>query len=111
MTIPKYVKDMMCRAEYNYDNNSNPNYCVGYTVDIKKASHYQKIDTFKKEIDRLISWAKREYKKLGDTNECCEVACVLRMPTKTTYIGDIQSATVTIYDPIMKIIEQYIMEG
>lgn len=108
MTIPKYVVDMMKRAEYNYDSHSNPNYCVGYTIDIKKATPYQKIYTFQKEIDRLIAWANREYKKLGGTNEFGEIAYVLSIPNKTTYLGEIQSATVTIYDPIMKHIEEFI---
>lgn len=102
MNIPKYVVDLMKRAKYNYSSN-NENYAVGYTIDIAKRSHYQQIDTFKDEIEKLIAWAKSE-------GEYGEVAYVLQMPKNTTY-KHMQYGTVTIFDPIMKRIEQYISES
>lgn len=107
MTIPKYVIELMERAKYNYDSRSE-DYAVGYTVDIAKYSHYQKVDSFRDEIERLVKWAKREYKKLGGDEEYGEVAIILQMPTKTRY-KQMQYGTVTIFDPIMKHIEKYIL--
>lgn len=107
MNIPKYVVDLMERAKYNYSNNNNEDYAAGYTIDIAKRTHYQKADTFKKEIEKLINWAKHEYKKLGGDGKYGEVAYILQMPQKTTY-KHMQYSTITIFDPIMKHIEKYI---
>lgn len=98
MNIPKYVIDLMNRAKYEYDFFINDdNYAVGYTIKIKKYSAYQKVDTFNAEIDRLKAWVDRQV-----PNTCY----ILNKPTKTHYNN--QVAIVTIFDPIMKYIEEYI---
>ena len=52
MKIPKYVQELMGRAEYNFTlPGKNPNAEVGYTVEIKKYSHYETADTFMGEIN------------------------------------------------------------
>lgn len=102
MKIPKYIKELMNRAEYNYTAQGE-HYDVGYTVSIYKYSHQQTITTFIAEIEKLVKWVNREYRKIGG-DEC---AYILEMPTKTEYKRR-QYAVVTIYDPIMKRLEQYI---
>lgn len=100
--IPKYIQEIMERAQYNFDNkNANP----GYTVDIVKRSHQEWIGTFQDEINRLVKWVNANCGY--DNTE--EVPCieVLYIPKETKY-KRMQYATVTIYDPVMKYLEKYI---
>lgn len=99
MKIPKYVIDLMSRAKYNYNYKKfNNNYEVGYTIDIAKYSHFQTVDTFSKEIDKLKKWVEKQ--KGGEM-------IILQKPIKTKH-KTMQYATVTIFDPVMKRIEKYI---
>lgn len=98
MTIPKYVIELMRRAEYNYTQNSGKGYEVGYTIDIAKYSYYEYVETFKSEIERLKKWVERQ-----SGGECI----IINVPTKTSH-KHMQYATVTIFDPVMQHIEQYI---
>lgn len=99
MKIPKYVIELMNRAKYNYTlSGKNKNYSTGYTIEIKKYSHYETADTFRKEIDRLKKWVERQ-----NGGEMIIINC----PTYTVH-KTMQYATVTIFDPVMKYIEQYI---
>ena len=100
--IPKYIQEIMERAQYNFDSKlANP----GYTVDIVKRSHYEWISTFQEEIDRLVQWVNANC-GYCDTEEvpCIEV---LYIPKETQH-KRLQYATVTIYDPVMKYLEKYI---
>lgn len=97
MKIPKYEKELMSRARYNYDLSGN-NYAAGYTIDIAKYSHQQTADTFSAEIDRLQKWVERQ--QGGEM-------IIINRPILTRY-KYMQYATVTIYDPVMKYIEKYI---
>lgn len=98
MKIPKYIVEIMKRSYYYYDRVSKEeDYAAGYTVAIKKATPYTRIDTFKREIEHLQKWVNKQ------TGGDCRI---LSIPKKTHY-GD-QVAIVTIFDPIMKYIEQYI---
>lgn len=96
MKIPKYVVELMERSEYNYSGDP------GYTVSIHKATPYTKAPTFKKELDRLISWANKQIPQDPEN----PTATINHFPTKTHYCD--QTAIVTIYDPVMKYIEQFI---
>lgn len=97
MRIPKYVEDLMSRSEYCYDTISG--HCSpGYMIKIKKYSYYQHVDTFQSEILRLRAWVDRQ-----PGGECK----VLSVPVKTIY-KHMQYATVIIYDPVMKYIENFI---
>ena len=99
MKIPKYVIDIMSRAEYNYKYLvSDNNYAVGYTFKIVKSTPYTKVNTLKTEIEKLVKWAN----KIGGEG----TACILGLPTKNHYCK--QSAIVTIFDPVMQQIEKYI---
>ena len=112
MKVPKYVIELMERAKYNYDScGKYKHYAVGYTIDIAKFSHYEYADTLKKEINRLIKWCNRQYEKSNDgwfTDG--KNAYILRLPQTTEY-KTMQYATVTIYDPVMKYLEQYISKN
>ena len=103
MIIPIYVQKLMQRARYEYDRcTESENYGVGYTVAIRKATPYAKAYTLRTEVERLCKWANRA---AGG-----EVAPILYMPEKTHYSRD-QSAVVTIFDPVMKHIEQFMPEN
>lgn len=101
MKIPKYVTDLMSRAKYHYDLcGENPDAEAGYTIQIRKYSHYQTINTFRNEIDRLKKWVERQ-----DGGEMI----ILSFPAHTIH-KTMQYATVTIFDPVMQHIERYIEE-
>ena len=102
MIIPVYVQELMQRARYEYARCAeSKNYGVGYTVAISKATPYARAWTLKKEVERLCKWANR--------TAGVEIAHVLYVPDKTRYHE--QSAVVTIFDPVMKHIEQFIPEN
>ncbi len=99
MKIPKYVQELMGRSCYEYYRCTNdPNYGVGYTIRISKRSEYGYVETLKDEVEQLVKWANRV--------AGVEIAYVLDVPTETHYRK--QSAVVTIFDPVMQKIEQYI---
>lgn len=97
MNVPNYVIDILDRAEYEYDScTTNENYTAGYTISIEKNTCYTKVPTFEREITRLKNWVERNGGEMY----------ILRMPRETHYTS--QRAIVTIYDPVMQHIEQYI---
>lgn len=98
MNVPKYIVDIMERAKYEFDCfKNNPDYSVGYTIKIRKSSAYTKVDTFKSEIERLKKWVEKNNGEM----------IILDIPSTTHYVNQI--ATVTIFDPVMRYIEQYIV--
>lgn len=100
--IPVYVQDLMSRSRYAYDRCCNHEYYApGYTIKIRKRSAYAKVDTLRKEVEQLVKWANRV-----TGVEDLEIAYILDVPTKTHYCN--QVAVVTIFDPVMQKIEQYI---
>lgn len=98
MEIPKYIKEILKRSEYNFSMIKNENYGVGYTIKVAKNTAYTHIHTFKKELERMVNWANKQTK-----NKC---AYILYIPENTHYTE--QFAIVTIFDPVMQKIEQYI---
>lgn len=99
--VPKYVIDILNRSNYEFDKFVNhPDYAVGYTLRIKKSTPYTKIETLANEIKKLKKWADRH---VGH-----ETVLVLHVP-KTTHYCD-QFAYITIFDPLMLKLEQYIKE-
>lgn len=112
MKVPKYVKELLERATYNYDALKDENYSVGYTIDIKKRTHYQYISSFRAEIERLVVWVNKEFARrvnLCDDkyDESPKCAYIISIPTKTRH-SYMQYATITIFDPVMKDLEKYI---
>lgn len=100
MTIPKYIKEILNRSKYEYHLcTDNPNYAVGYTIKITKATPQTYAQTFSNEIFHLQSWVKKNF---GDDT----IYLLISPPTKTHYTE--QFCVVTIFDPAMKLLEQYI---
>lgn len=99
MNIPKYIQDMMSRSKFVLGSGD-----PGYTIQISKPTYYTQISTFRKEVERLIKWANRV-----PHCEDCPIAVLNRIDKKTSH-KYMQYATVTIYDPVMKYLEQYIKE-
>ena len=88
----------MQRSHYYYDFNKTDDRCgAGYTIAIKKESHYTYAATLKAEVDRLKKWVERQ--PGGECN-------IIHVPEKTT-LG-MQVAIVTIFDPVMQHIEKFI---
>lgn len=94
MKIPQYIQNMLKRAEYTYSVIAEP----GYTIRISKESHYTQAGTFRAEINRLCNWVNRQPGGEAHLLDC---------PTTTSH-KQMQYATVTIYDPIMKHLEKFI---
>ena len=103
MTVPKYVINILERSRFNFEDTEDTNYAAGYTINIKKETPYTSANTFRAEIDRFQKWVAKEYKKFGGTDDIC---FILYVPEQTRHCN--QYATVTVFDPIMKYIEQYI---
>lgn len=98
MKIPNYVLDILSRSKYDFDFcTKNENYASGYTICITKPTERTLISTFNKEIVRFVNWTN---KQIPNT------AFVLYIPNKTKYTK--QFAIVTIFDPVMKKIENFI---
>lgn len=98
MKIPKYVVELMARSRYEFDRcTKSSDYGVGYTISIEKGTEYQQIDTLRTEVERLCKWANRV---------APETDFLLYVPSETHYTK--QAAIVTIFDPVMQRIEQYI---
>lgn len=104
MKIPKYVQELMSRAAFDRVF-FNPKSVPGYTIKIRKATPYSKVDTLKAECNRLVEWANRVCPTGFDD---LPTALVLELPSKTHYC--MQVAYVTIYDPLMKALEPYIAD-
>ena len=98
MNIPKFAQELMSRASWEYDH---PDSSPGYTVRIRKATPYTRSETLQSECERLVKWANRQ-------PSGSETAELLSCPQETHHRW--QYAVVTIYDPIMKHLEQYIKE-
>ena len=97
MKIPKFVQEIMERSKFAlYEGDP------GYTIIIRKETPYTYVDTFQRELERLVAWANRVVPCYEDVPN----AVINWMPNKTHH--HFQYATVTIYDPIMQQIEKYI---
>lgn len=98
MKIPAYVKELLSRSHYEFNRfTHHPDYAAGYTISIRKATPYTYARTLRREAYRLTTWA----------NKVCDgTAIVLDVPANTHHMN--QTAVVTIFDPVMKEIEQYI---
>lgn len=90
--VPKYVQELVKGFQYDYDvKGAEP----GYTIKLYKPSVYMKIPVFEEKVKKLIEWANRYYAD----------ARIDYVPSETHYVK--QSITVTIFDPVMRRLEQY----
>lgn len=101
MKIPKYVVELMSRAEFDV---LHPRGDPGYTLRICKATAYTRHETLCKEVERLVAWANKKC-PVPDEYES-PTASVISTPHSTRYKK--QYAVVTIYDPVMRELEKYI---
>lgn len=100
MVISNYVKDMTRRARFA-KGFGDP----GYTIEIRKATPYTTIGTFKSEIERLCAWVERQ---MPHDEFSIPTSVINNMPNKTHHCG--QVAVVTIYDPVMQHLEKLITQ-
>lgn len=99
MKIPKYVQELMSRSKYAIGYGS-----PGYTLEIYKSTPYTRVETLRAEIIQLEKWVK---KMMPPEDEIGVPTIVVnRVPVNTHYCE--QYAVVTIYDPVMKWIEEYV---
>lgn len=90
MKVPKYVQEIMERAEFLLGEG-----IPGYTIKLHKATHYTRDNAINNEAERLVAWARRN----GST-------AYVNSYVRGTHYCD-QYALVTILDPVMKYIEGY----
>lgn len=100
MRIPKKYKELIWKAEYEFDECVNhEQYAAGYTLKVYKPSERTLIPTFRRQLEELVAWANRQ---------CEGSAYILRCPSRTFYCK--QYAVVTIWDPVMQQLEKCIAE-
>ena len=104
--IPKYIKDILSRSKYEFDYcTKDKHYAPGYTIRIRKRTTQTLIPTHEKQVKRFQLWVQKQYqKRYGGGNE--PISHLLYIPTETHYRD--QYAIVTVYDPVMKDIENKI---
>ena len=90
--VPEYVQELVKGFEYNYGSNAVP----GYTISIRKPRPYMTARVFRALVERMINWA----------NRYGADASVISTPLATRHNAT-QWAVVTIYDPVMKYLENY----
>ena len=90
--VPKYVQELVEGFTYDYDVKDAQ---AGYTIKLWKPSCYMRMDTFKAKVEKLIAWANKYYAD----------ATINYVPNKTHYCK--QAITVTIFDPVMRRLEQF----
>ena len=56
MKIPKFVVELMGRAEFDLQH---PQGVPGYTIRVFKATDYTRHETLCKEVERLVAWANK----------------------------------------------------
>jgi hypothetical protein len=96
--IPKFVQELMSRASFVLGSGE-----AGYTVRIYKSTEYAYVSTLQKEVETLNKWVIRV---MPEDDLGVPTMIINSVPKKTHYCK--QYAVVTIYDPVMKWIEQYI---
>ena len=94
MKIPKYIQEIMSRSEFDLEYR-NPSSMPGYTIRVHKATPYTRAATLRDECRRMLAWADRHYAYTE----------LLMCPSDTHYHD--QYALVTVTDPCMLYMEQY----
>lgn len=97
--VPVYVREILSRSGFEFDYlTTHPDFVQGYTIYVRKRTPYTQARTFRQEISQLCAWANR--------TAGARVAKVLHCPDITHYCD--QFAHITILDPVMLQIEDYI---
>ena len=107
--FPKYVEQILARSQWKMPWYMHGKVREGfYTFAIRKNSDYTTARVFRKEIERFVDWANREARKTYGFSKDYKVAYLVRIPEKTRH--DEQWAIVKITDPVMRDLEDFILE-
>ena len=100
-SVPAYIREILSRSGFEFDHcTTHPHYVQGYTIYIRKRTPYSRASTLQGDARRLCNWADRVAKK--------PVSHILHLPDATHPCD--QFAHVTILDPVMLAIEDYIRQ-
>lgn len=100
-SIPVYVREILSRSGFEFEYlTTHPEYVRGFTIYIRKRTPYTSARVFQQEIKRFCNWADRAAQK--------PVSYILHTPEITHHCD--QFAHVTILDPVMMAIEDYIKQ-
>lgn len=95
MKTPNYIIDALSKARFYFGRN-----CVaGYSIEIHKASRYERAKTLENRCNSIIHWANRQIDQSAEMVKCPQV----------TFYED-QFAVINIFDPIMMHLERYIQK-
>lgn len=93
METPNYIKSALRGAKYYFGKD-----CVaGYSIEIHKRTRYEYTKTLRSRCDKIITWCNKQIPGSSEMVSC---------PTMTHYTD--QFAVITIYDPIMLRLEEFI---
>lgn len=95
--IPVWLTEIASRSRIS-DDYQQKGMIPGYTLIIRKRTAYENVCTFRKEIDHLLAYCKRNF---------CE-AEVIDFPYTTHHV--VQTAQVIVFDPVMRWMEPYLMD-
>lgn len=105
-TIPNYVASLLGRSRWAVHTAC---FCraddPSYTIILPKRTCYTQVRTLQAECDRLVAWGRRVMGRDYDWDRF-PLIVVREMPTETHYYH--QSAHVTIYDPLMMLLEHLV---
>lgn len=93
METPNYIKSALRGAKYYFGKD-----CVaGYSIKIYKHSRYEYSQTLRSRCGKIITWCNKQVEGSAEMVFC---------PSCTNYSD--QFAVITIYDPLMMHLEQFI---
>lgn len=104
MQVPKYIKDILSRSHFEC---GQPFCSPGYTLAVGKATKWKQAASLAQDIDSLCAWASREFARRGFPTDAIKENVVIHdVPHETHHCQ--QWAFITIFDPLMMEIEDYI---
>lgn len=93
MNTPQYIITPLKRAEFYFGKDCVP----GYSIKIHKHTIYEYANTLRNRCSQIITWCNKQIPGSAEM-VCCP---------KETHYRD-QYAVITIYDPVMLHLEQFI---
>lgn len=97
--VPQYIREILSRAGYEFDYlTTHPEFKQGFTLHIRKRTPYTSVRAFRREVEDFCYWA--------DRTAHAPVSRIVHIPDTMRPCD--QFAYVTILDPVMLQIEDYI---
>lgn len=97
--VPQYIREVLSRSGYEFDYlTTHPDFNRGFTLHIRKRTPYTSAHAFRREVEGFCRWA--------DRTAHAPVSRIIHVPDATHHCD--QFAYVTILDPVMLQIEDYI---